>query len=166
MFEGDLIKAEHYFNLSNSFNSTKDSIEALGLNLLKMGKEDEARLLLSENNYYPNYLNSYDETKKNLKYLHNYLDNKNISLIVMQYPALNTDFIQNIFDDNEDVLIVDSNTILNKDLIKNKYDSLFIDKQGVSLNTVYVGYYGHCTKLCSKLIGENLANKIQMKFLS
>ena len=105
-------------------------------------------------------------TQQNYLKLYRMLHEREIKIIVMQYPTVNINELKNYFRGDEDIVFVSNEENFNKALENSSYDEYFIDsfKGKYAYNTKIQQYspkkFGHATKRGNKLIAENVANEV------
>ena len=96
------------------------------------------------------------ETQENYRKLYQKLKEKEIKLVVMQYPTRDINEFKMMFEGDENIIFVSNENNFKEALKTYEYENLFIDH--------FAGDFGHCTKKGNILIAENVANIILKYF--
>ena len=91
----------------------------------------------------------YDPTISNFNNIHSFLIEKNITLIIMQYPLRNITPLKQVFNNNQ-IIFIDNQELFESKLNNTNYNEYFVDS--------FAGDFGHCTKKGNYLIAENVFN--------
>ena len=143
-FEGNvknLMNDQNYLELAVFYQNRKMFEEAEEM----FKKSDEIKI-----KYYK------PETQENYRKLYQKLKEKEIKLVVMQYPTRDINEFKMMFEGDENIIFVSNENNFKEALKTYEYENLFIDH--------FAGDFGHCTKKGNILIAENVANIILKYF--
>ena len=80
------------------------------------------------------------------------LREKNIPLVIVQYPLRNVAALRKMFPERDNIIFVDNETVFKNAVKRDGYAAYFTDS--------FAGDFGHCTALGNRLLAENIARVI------
>ena len=136
----------------------KDQFEGIDINLADdllasykgQGRTAEAAKLQKLIDAYNDHYNFVTYT--NYQKLRNILKQRNIILVVVQYPMRSVGPLKKILNGSGDYILVDNEKSFQEAVQDKGYDALFYDR--------FAGDFGHFTKAGHRLIAQNIARRI------
>lgn len=95
----------------------------------------------------------FEATEYHFRLMFNILNERDIKLVIMQYPTLDVDELKDMFDGSEDIIFISNEENFKEALENGKYEDYFIDH--------FRSTFGHATLLGNRLIAENVADTIE-----
>ena len=83
------------------------------------------------------------------------LDEKDIKMVVAQYPVRNVEPLKKIFEDSRRIVFVDNEKVFKDAIERLGYEELFYD--------IFGGDFGHCTAKGNRLLAENIAKTVMQE---
>lgn len=120
------------------------------------GKYDQAEELKKTSLYGPE--NYSPQTHKNYQMLKKISTQKNIRLIVVQYPLRDIEPLEKMLAPAGITIFVNNKEIFEEGIAKSNYDDYFTDRFAVD--------FGHCTAKGNRLLAENIARVMMRELFS
>lgn len=92
------------------------------------------------------------ETISNFNAIHDVLEQREIPLVVMQYPLRALAPLKGLFGAEDGIIFVDNENLFKDVLDDGEYEEYFVDR--------FAGDFGHCTKKGNRLIADTVADII------
>ncbi len=92
------------------------------------------------------------QTQYNYQKLQEILKQRNVKLVLVQYPLRSIKYLKKMVDDRDGIVFVDNELIFKKVLKTSGYKDYFIDR--------FAGDFGHCTERGYELLARNIADTI------
>ncbi len=150
--QGQYDKAEKVLKKGIAMNPDEESLQSsLAMIYEKQDKHDLAKECFAKADS-ARSRNINPQTRQSYQKLREILKQRNIRLILAQYPLRSVKHLKSMIDDKAGVVFVDNELIFKKVLETSKYEDYFTDR--------FAGDFGHCTQKGYELLARNIAETI------